>query len=535
MTEPANKKKLQVWLPLLFSITLILGMMLGYEMRDGIPGRNFFSTEKTSPVQEVLNLVQNKYVDDVNLQNLSDTAITALLNKLDPHSVFISADEVESTNEDLAGGFFGIGVEFEILDDTINVMNVIPDGPSFKAGIKTGDKFIKVNDSVVAGKKMSDQRIKKILRGGNGTTVTINILRDGTIKTFNLTRGMISMSSVDASYMVIDSIGYIKLKKFTQVTYREFMQALEGLQKKGMKKLILDVRDNGGGVLDEAVAIADEFLDGDKLITYTEGKHFAKKEYRCKRPGLFETGDLILLADEGSASASEVLLGALQDWDRATIVGRRSFGKGLVQEQYDLSDGSALRLTVARYYTPVGRSIQRPYANGEQEYFNEIINRYHDGEVMNADSVKNDTSKVFKTKNGRKVYGGGGITPDVFVPADTMRCGTLISTLYQKGILSNFVYKYQLQNQQQLGLYKTTEDFINKFSLTEDDWKIFTGNAFKDSVNLNNILPQQKENIILYIKSALARQLWRNQGYYEVMNSYDKVMAKAINLLQAKQ
>lgn len=531
MTEPANKKKLQVWLPLLFSLTLILGMMLGYKMRDGIPGRNFFSYEKSTPLEELLGLVKSKYVDDVNLGNLSDTAITAILNKLDPHSVFISAEEVESANEDLAGGFFGIGVEFEMLDDTINVLSVMPDGPAFKAGIQTGDKFIKVNDSIVAGKKMDEKRIKKILRGDNGTSVTLNILRDGALKTFTLTRGIISVSSVGAAYMVTDSIGYIKLRKFTQVTYREFMQALEGLQKKGLKKLILDVRENGGGVLEEAVAIADEFLDGDKLITYTEGKHFPKKEYRCKRPGLFEKGELVLLADEGSASASEVLLGALQDWDRATIIGRNSFGKGLVQEQYDLSDGSAVRLTVARYYTPVGRSIQRSYAKGQKEYYGEIMDRYHDAKMMTAGWVNTDTASVFKTNGGRKVYGGGGIKPDIFIAIDTMQCGKLTSVLYMKGTISNFAYRYQVQNKAALASYKTISNFSSGFTFTEDNWKQFVNYASKDSVNLSNIHSQQKDAIILYIKSALARQLWRNQGMYEVMNTKDKAFAKAAEVL----
>ncbi|MFT3680279.1 MAG: S41 family peptidase [Ferruginibacter sp.] len=532
MSELTHKKKFQVWMPLLFSITLILGMLLGYKLRDGIPGRNFFSIERSNPVDEVLSLVKNKYVDDVKLQDISDTAITAMLKKLDPHSVFIAADELEAANEELAGGFFGIGVEFDILDDTINVLNVMPDGPSYRAGLKTGDKLIQVNDSVVAGKKMVVKRIKKILRGDNGTNVVLTVLRKTEIKKIPVVRGMIPMKSIDAGYMISNDIGYIRINKFTQVAYREFMQALEELQKKGLKKLILDLRDNGGGVLDEATSIADEFLDGDKLITYTEGKHFPKKEYRCKRPGLFEKGDLILLADDGSASASEVLLGALQDWDRATIVGRRSFGKGLVQEQYDLSDGSALRLTIARYYTPVGRSIQRPYTNGEKAYYNEITNRFHDGEVMSADSIRNDTSKLYETiVKKRKVYGNGGITPDIYIPLDTNEYDKLTAKLYLKSAFSNFAYKFQLQNQDFLNTFKSPEDFSHRFVFTEDYWKRFVESAAKDSVKIENVSAVQKENLVRWTKASIARQLWRNQGFYEVINTDDRAVKRAVELL----
>ena len=525
-------KKLQVWLPLLFSITMVIGMMLGYRMRDSQPGKSFFSIDKTSRLQEVMDLVKNKYVDDVKVGSLSDTAIAAILSKLDPHSVFINAEEVQSINEDIAGNFFGIGVEFGIIEDTINVMNVIPEGPSFKAGIQTGDKFLKVDDSMVAGTKISSDKIKKLLRGSNGTKVIIDILRGSQRKTINIERGIIPVSSVDAAYMMGEGNGYIRLNKFSQVTYREFMPALEKLKKQGLQKLILDLRGNGGGVLDEATAIADEFLDGDKLITYTEGKHFPKKEYRCKREGLFEKGTLVVLADEGTASASEILIGALQDWDRATIIGRRSFGKGLVQEQYDLNDGSALRLTVARYYTPVGRSIQRPYANGEKAYYNEISKRFHDGEVVSMDSVKNDTSKIFKTRGGKTVYGGGGISPDIFVPLDTNSTGIATAKLYFKGTLSDFAYQYYMQNQQKLLLYKTPMDFAGTFVLTDDNWKQFAGAALKDSVNIAAISAKEKEVLSLRLKAAVARQVWRNEGLYEILNMQDSTIKKALEVLK---
>ena len=524
-------KKLQIWLPFLLSITLITGMLLGYTMSDTMPGKNFFSLEKPHPLQEVLELIKNKYVDDVKLRDLSDTAIAAILEKLDPHSAFIPADELQNVNEDIAGNFFGIGVEFNIIDDTIQVVNVVPKGPSEKAGILSGDKFIKVNDSMVAGKKISSERIRKLLRGDIDTKVSVVILRDWKQKTVVISRGIIPVSSIDASYMIDSSTGYIRLNKFSQVTYHEFMQALGLLKKQRLQKLILDLRGNGGGVLDEATAIADEFLDGDKLITYTEGKHFPKKEYRCKKEGLFEKGKLVILCDEGSASASEILIGALQDWDRATIVGRRSFGKGLVQEQYDLSDGSALRLTIARYFTPIGRSIQRSYSNGGKAYYNEIENRFHDGEMLTMDSLKNDSLHVFKTNKGKVLYGSGGITPDIFVALDTNTTGIASGKLFFKGTIGTFAYTFYHQNRETFKQYKLTKDFAQNFTFSNDAWMQFLERAKKDSIVLDKISIVEKNAIIQRIKAGIARQIWRNEGYFEIMNREDTTVKKAMEYL----
>ncbi len=521
-------KKLQIWLPLLLSITLITGMLLGYIMRDALPGKNFFLLEKPHPLQEVLELIKNKYVDDVKLKDLSDTAIKAILEKLDPHSVLIPAEDLQSVNEDIAGNFFGIGVEFNVIDDTIQVINVVPKGPSEKAGILSGDKFIKVNDSIVAGIKISSEMIRKLLRGNNNTKVTVVILRDWKEKKVVINRGIIPVSSIDASYMIDSITGYIRLNKFSQVTYHEFMQALESLKKQQVQKLILDLRGNGGGVLDEATAIADEFLDGDKLITYTEGKHFPKKEYRCKKEGLFEKGKLIILCDEGTASASEILIGALQDWDRATIIGRRSFGKGLVQEQYDLSDGSALRLTIARYFTPIGRSIQRPYANGGKAYYNEIENRFHDGELVTLDSLKNDSLHIFKTNKGRVLYGGGGITPDIFVALDTSKTSAVSAKLFLKGTIGTFAYIFFQQNREMFKQYKQPKEFADNYTLSDEGWTYFSERAKKDSVNLDKISLIEKNAIIQRIKAGIARQIWRNEGYFETMNKQDATVKKAM-------
>lgn len=526
-------KKTQVWLPLLLSLAMIAGMLIGYNLKSNLPGKSFFSTEKRRPLQEVMELIEQKYVDTVSLNAITDTAIAAILNQLDPHSVFIPAEELQGVNDDIAGNFYGIGIEFNIIDDTLNVTNVLPGGPSEKAGIITGDKILQAGDSVFQPKTIDPDKVRKVLRGNLGSTIRLTILRNGKEKkVVEVNRDIIPVSSVDAEYLITPTIGYIRLNKFSQVTYREFMKALEGLKKKGMQQLILDLRNNGGGVLDEATAIADEFLDGDKLITYTEGSHYKKKEYRCKREGLFEKGKLVVLADEGTASASEILIGALQDWDRATIVGRRSFGKGLVQEQYDLSDGSALRLTVARYYTPIGRSIQRPYNNGEKAYYEEVNNRFHDGEALNADSIRNDTTKLFHTKSGKVVYGGGGITPDVFVALDTAGFSKTLSELYLNGTINDFAYHYYIEHQQMLTQYKSPQDFGKGFQVDEGTWQSFVQEARKDSVNIPSLSDSEKNALYQRIRSSIARQIWRSEGLYEILNSSDKTVLKALEILQ---
>ncbi|MFM2360620.1 MAG: hypothetical protein RLY16_2613 [Bacteroidota bacterium] len=520
-------KKLQVWLPLLLSLSMIVGMLLGYHMRDNMPGKKFFSLDKTQPLQEVIDLINNRYVDDVTGKALADTAIQAILDHLDPHSVYISPDQLEGINEEVAGKFYGIGVEFDFINDTFNVLNVLPDGPSAKAGIEPGDQFIKVNDSSFTGKEINSTRIRKILRGELGSAVKVALLRNGLPKTITIERGIIPLSSIDAAYMIDSSTGFIRLSRFTQATYREFMLSLEKLQKQGLKKLILDLRDNGGGVLDEATAIADEFLDGDKLITYTEGKHFPKKEYRCKKPGLFETGQLVVLTDEGSASASEILIGALQDWDRGTIIGRRSFGKGLVQEQYDLSDGSALRLTVARYYTPLGRSIQRPYQSGEKAYYNDIHNRLTNGEMTQlGNNAKADTGKVYQSPKGKKLYGGGGIQPDVHVPLDTQFIHTNMEIPMQ------FALSYFKTNRTALKAYPNAQAFNQQFQFSESDYLAIAASLKQSNPNLVWQDAATKKWVIQHFKAAIARMVWRNEGYFTVTNSSDQTIQVALQALK---
>ncbi len=527
-----QKKKLQVWLPLLFSIIMVAGMFIGFRIKENMPGKSFFYVEKRKPVDEVINLIENKYVDDIPVDSLGDKAIEGMLNQLDPHSIYLPASELEDIKDDLAGGFYGIGVEYKLLNDTINILNVIKDGPSFKAGLQVGDQFIQVDDTAVAGIKITADKIKRLLRGTSGTKVNVKVLREKKLQTISITRGMIPLNSLDAAYMIYDKTGYIRLNKFSETTYKEFMQAVESLKKQGMQSMILDLRDNGGGILTEATDIADEFLSDDKLITYTEGKHSEKREYRCKRQGIFETGKLAVLADDGTASASEVLIGALQDWERATIIGRRTFGKGLVQEQYELSDGSGVRLTVARYYTPLGRSIQKSYANGAQAYKDELMNRYHHGEEVSADSIKHTNAKAYKTHSGKVVYSGGGITPDVFVAIDTLIYNAEITKALTKGTISDFVYKNFLANKSQFAAYKSPEDFERNYTMDIATWNDLKNYAAKDSVNLSLLGDKEKTNLSKQIKILTARQIWRNEGLFEVSNAEDVLVKKALEVLK---
>lgn len=517
-------------MPFLISIAMAVGMYIGYYMRDAMPGNKFFYSKKQKPVDEVLSLISGKYVDNVGMDQLYDTAIIAILGKLDPHSVFIPAEELKGVNEDLEGRFYGIGVEYNIFNDTIAIVHVLPEGPAFKAGLQAGDKIIKAGDSLAAGVKISNEKIRSLLRGERGSKIILEILNESGKKNITVTRDAIPLVSVDAAYMIDNSTGYIKLNRFSSKTYREFMLSLEKLKKAGLQKLVLDLRGNGGGVLEEAVEIADEFLPGDKLITYTEGSHFKRKEYRCKRQGQFEDGKLVVLIDEGTASASEVLCGALQDWDRASFAGRRSFGKGLVQEQYNLSDGSALRLTIARYYTPVGRSIQRPYTNGKKLYYDEVSNRFKDGETQVADSVKTDTTKMYKTAMGKKVYGGGGITPEYFVASDTG--AALFSQLFEKGTISRYAIRYFLTNKTSLNTYKTPAEFARNFSVTPDTWKGFMAQAMQDSVNVNSLKPAVFSTLNNLLKASIARIKWRGEGYFQALNENDNGVKRALELLK---
>ena len=525
-----NQRKLQVWIPLLLSLSMVIGILIGYKLHGNLPaGSPLFGGSRQDVLREAMGLIRGRYVDPVDTDTLGHTAIERVLEMLDPHSVFIPAKALEEVNEDLAGRFQGIGVEFNIFDDTVHILTVLPDGPSEKAGLQSGDRILKVGDSLVAGRGISSDGIRSLLRGPDGTKVDVTILRGiRDQRKATITRGFIPITSLDAGHMLDDSTGYIRLNRFAEDTYESFMERLEALQKQGMRALVLDLRENGGGILDEAVEIADEFLDGDKRIVYTEGAHVPRKEYTCRRNGLFEQGRLVLLMDEGSASASEVLAGALQDWDRATIIGRRSFGKGLMQEQYSLSDGSALRLTVARYYTPLGRSIQKPYADGNDKYHDEIFNRWENGRLQQPDTAVKPGTQVFLTPRGKKVYGGGGISPDIFMPFDTTESVGLLSTLYERNTLDRFAYRYYISHREEMDRFKTPQDFARGFSVDDRMFSDFERYAKTDSLDLTGLSMLEQRRLSQRIKSRLARQMWRSEGLFAVLNQEDPMILKAL-------
>jgi carboxyl-terminal processing protease len=524
-------QKLKVWIPLLFAIIMIFGMLIGYRLYQNTSTNGFLKTRKVTRVQEVIDIVSSRYVDSVSGDTLSQNAIDGLLAHLDPHSYFIPAADREEMNEDLQGNFEGIGIEFQIFNDTVNVTNVLANGPSDKAGLRVGDKFIRVNDSVIAGNGINSDRIKKLLRGPGASQVRIALLRNRHPVDVTITRGTIPLPAIDASYMVNGKTGFIRINKFSRTTYAEFMQALQKLKQNGLQKLILDLRSNGGGIVDEAVNIADEFLDDGKLIVYTQGANSPRKDYRAQKPGLFEEGKLVLLVDEGTASASEILSGALQDWDRATIIGRRTFGKGLVQEPFQLSDGSELRLTIARYYTPLGRSIQKPYNRGREAYNDEVMERFHDGEVIHGDTASNHNGQVYKTLKGKIVYGGGGITPDIFISFDTATLSKNITVLYVSGTLNNFIYSYYVQHMDDFRRFNSPAQFAEEFNDHEAVWNSLIHYAAKDTIDITKLPQKDKELLQARVKALLARLMWRTQGYFEVSNPSDPAFRKAMEVM----
>ncbi len=523
-----GNKKLHVWLPLLFSLVLIIGMVLGYKLNDNTGSKNgFFGSNSRNSLQEALDLIKLRYVDTVNIGLLEGKAIQEIMKELDPHSVYLPPVNVKAANEDLAGNFEGIGVEFNTFKDTVHVVYVIPKGPSDKAGLQIGDRIIAVNEISLVQKSFDADSIKKYIRGERNSNAVLQIVRNNRQQSITVTRGTIPVSSIDAAYMIDKSTGYIKLNKFTESSYEEFMAALEKLNKEGMQSLIYDLRGNVGGFMNEAVEMADEFLDGDKLIVYTSGVNSKKREYRCKRPGLFEKGKLVLIVDEISASASEVLAGALQDWCRATIIGRRTFGKGLVQEQYPLSDGSAIRLTIARYYTPLGRSIQRSYAKGNKIYMDEFSERYNSGELLSQDSVKTHANeKKYITGCKDTLYGGEGIAPHFFVPLDTSLIQRKILMLFTETNISNVIYQYYLENKQKIDQYKSAHEYSLSFNASELWNKLV--NTANGTYDFNKLSAKETMLLQQQLKARLARYKWRNEGFFQVINNEDNAVREAL-------
>jgi len=447
-----------------------------------------------------LQLIRFAYVDKVDDKKLVQDAIVQMLKELDPHSVYISKEELDRMNEPLVGNFEGIGVQFQILKDTIVIVDVINGGPSEKVGLMAGDKIVKIDDKPATGDSINNSFVFSKLRGKKGTKVKVTIFRkskNGVID-FTITRDKIPLTSIDSYFMATNSVGYIRLDRFSRTSMDEFRKALSELKSQGMKDLIFDLRGNSGGFLDVAVDLADEFLSGDKLIVYTEGISSPKQEYKSTSKGGFENGKLVILIDEGSASASEIVSGAVQDWDRGLVVGRRSFGKGLVQRPFDLPDGSVIRLTTARYHTPSGRYIQKPYSDGLDNYYNDFAKRYSSGELVSADKIQFPDSLKYFTNNKRVVYGGGGIMPDIFIPIDTTKMSDYYVDLRRKNVFNDFIMDYIDNNREKLlKQYPDFKRFQNEFNISDNFMSSFENFAAKAGVKKNTINPD-KINTIIY-------------------------------------
>ena len=536
MKKSASKTfQLFLW----FAIALALGIIIGV----GYKGNNLPNYQNkllglllgnNTKVNNILDLVKDKYVDSIDVDSMEDLAVNQILGSLDPHTVYLPPDDAQHQNENLEGNFDGIGIEYFLLKDTIFVTDVRPYGPAAKAGLKRGDKIVAVNNQFFKQNSLSSDSVVDKLRGKKGSEVSISLMRDGNlISNISIIRDKILVSSIDAAYLLNSTTGFIKIAKFGANTEDDFVEELQKMKSMGIKSLILDLRGNGGGYLEAATALADQFLPKGKLIVYTKGLHEPRTDYSATENGLFENGKVAVLVDEGTASASEIVAGALQDWDRGIIIGRRSFGKGLVQQQFMFNDGSAMNLTVARYYTPSGRSIQKSYKNGNIEYKDELNRRFKKGEFTSLDSNLADTSLFspklkFKTASGKSVYGGGGIMPDIFIPLDTTKRSNFYETIVDESLTANFVYAKLIQ-QTHASNYKTVTDFINNYQITDKQYQQFVAycNIFK--VKASDSETQKSKSVILRnLKSILVKYYYGDEGYYRYTNTEDDFVKIAL-------
>ena len=513
-------------LPIYFAIAVVLGILIGVFF--GGNSNNLLSLSKTpskeQKIKKLINFIEEDYVDNVNTDDLLDGAIKEMLGKLDPHSVYIPKEKLQALTENMQGNFAGIGVQFKMIKDSITVVQPIKGGPSIKAGIKAGDRILIANKDTLYGKEYRSGTIPKYLKGETGTKVALQIYRksNDSLFTADIIRGKVNIKSVDLAYMINDSIGYIKLDRFARNTYKEFKSSITTLIDDGMTDLVLDLRGNGGGFIDIANRIIDEFLEDDKLMVFTKNNKEQIEEFFATKMGAFEKGGLYVLIDENSASASEIVAGALQDNDKGTIIGRRSFGKGLVQIEMDLGDGSAVRLTTARYYTPTGRSIQKPYSNGKKRnYYRDYQKRVTSGELLSKDSIKVVDSLQFKTPKGKIVYGGGGIIPDVFVAIDTT---SYMSSFYFNS-LNDFAFNYVDNNRKELSKW-TVDLFITDFDRDETVLDSYFS-KIKDKVKPSL---KTKKNIKKYLKASIANMVFGDVGFYKIIHKDDKMIQKVLEL-----
>ena len=497
-------------------------------------------SEGTFKIARTFGLIEAFYVDTVNMDMLTEKAIVEILKNLDPHSTYISAKDVKDMNEPLTGNFDGIGVQFNLLRDTIIIIEPIAGGPSEKVGIKAGDRIITIDQEKVTSVKMTTAGVRKRLMGPKGTKVNVTVLRRGTEgpMDFTIIRDKIPIYSLDASYMLDDQTGYIRLNKFAATTEKEFTEAVDQLKKQNMQNLVLDLRGNGGGYMLAATAIAEKFFTDQKLLVFLKGRKTPRQDYKSSGDGSLSSARVVVLTDEGSASASEILAGAIQDWDRGLIVGRRTFGKGLVQNGFNLTDGSMIRLTIARYYTPTGRSIQRPYKEGYDKYMENYFKRFNDGELLTADSIHMPDSLKFSTLvNKRTVYGGGGIMPDVFVSIDTSYNTQYFSRLLAKNVFNTFALEYFDKNRSTLASsYKNFDDFQKGFQINPEMLKAFIQKGESEGVKFDeDQYNKSRDEITLLLKGIIATNIWKTNEYFRVINQNDKVIAQALKIIEDRK
>jgi carboxyl-terminal processing protease len=527
-----KNKRIYIYLPIILSVIFVGGMFAGHYLPGG-KAVFIHNIPLTNKLDAILGYIQEEYVDSVSKDDLVELSLPAILENLDPHSVYIPASDFHELNDPLEGEFEGIGVEFNIQKDTITVVNTIPGGPSERRGVMGGDRIVKINDTLVAGVKIQNSDVIKKLKGKKGTVVKISVKRKNTknLIPFEITRDKIPLVSVDASFMAQKDIGYIKVSKFARTTTDEFHQAVDALKAQGMKKIIVDLRGNGGGYLDAATNLADEFLKDGSLIVYTKGRSKPKVNTFATSYGYCQNEKIVVLIDEWSASASEIFAGAIQDNDRGTIIGRRSFGKGLVQEPVSFNDGSSLRLTVARYYTPTGRCIQRSYKNGSMSYYEEIADRFHIGESEEKDSLKLFDSLKFKTPGGKTVYGGGGITPDIFVTNDTLDITSYFKEAVTQALIYRFAFDYTDENRKFFKTFSNWEE-LDKHLNKVDVLKLFVAFASKNGLAENNAeIKKSNELLRTHLKAYIIRNIFDDKGFYPVALSIDNVYKRAINYL----
>lgn len=524
------------FIPFLLAICLIAGIAIGTFYANHFSGNKLgIINTSSNKLNALLRIIDDQYVDTVNMGELVEEAMLQILSELDPHSSYIPAKDLEAVNADLKGSFSGIGIQFTIQNDTIHVNSVIQGGPSEKVGLMAGDRIVEVDDSAFVGKIVTNSEAMKRLKGEKGSKVKLGVYRPGEkdLLHFTVIRGNIPVKSIDAAYMINEKVGYIKVNKFGETTYPELLIALAKLNQKNCEGLIVDLRGNTGGYMAAAIQMVNEFLPNNRLIVYTQGRKSPREDYNSNGTGSNQKMPLVVLVDEGSASASEIFAGAIQDNDRGTIVGRRSFGKGLVQQPIEFSDGSAIRLTIARYYTPSGRCIQKPYEKGkESEYELDLITRYEHGEFFSADSIKQDETEVYHTRLGRPVYGGGGIMPDIFVPQDTNGMTSYFRMAANRGLIIRYTFDYTDQNRSTLQKYDTPEkmeaylkgqNLLNKFAAWAEK---------KGLKRRNNLMMKSRRLFEMSLYGNIIYNMLGMEAYVEYLNESDKTVLKAVEILE---